>query len=178
VTDTSQHAGARTSSTTALAFASLLFMVFFLGASAPLGIYAYQSGNEVVQAFTILSIPLALWGWIRFLRKALWSIDLTLWSLPTTKGSIAAGLVTLIALIALLMTQGSSGLWLAMQVGASLYVLALLILNYHYTRSVLLTLVLTVTHVCISTLFVLFAIWLYVRLQPPTKSEPVDSDIP
>jgi hypothetical protein len=107
----------------------------------------------------IVSIPLSLWGWIRFLRKALRSIDLTFWSLPTTKGCISAGLIALIALIALLMTQGSSGLWLAMQVGAALYVLALLILNYRYTRSVLLTLVLTVTHVCIS---VLFAIWLYV----------------
>ena len=163
----------RTISTAGLAFCSMLFMVFFLGASIPLGVYAYRSGNEVVQAFAILSIPLALWGWIGFLRKALWSIDLTLWSLGTTKGSIVAGLVALVALIALMMTQGASGLWLAMQAGAALYVLALLILNYRYTRSVLLTLVLTVTHFCISALFVMFAIWLYIRLQPPTESEPV-----
>jgi hypothetical protein len=43
--------------------------------------------------------------------------------------------------------------------------------------SILLTLSLTVTHVCVSALFVLFAIWLYVRLQPPRKSHPIDSDV-
>ena len=170
----SQQTESHTFSTTAPTLASLFFMVFFLGASLPLGIYAYESGNEVVQAFAILSIPIALWGWVSFLRKALRSIDLTLWSLGTTKGSIVAGLVALVALIALMMTHGASGLWLAMEIGAALYVLVLLVLNYRYTGSVLLTLALTVTHVCISALFVVFAIWLYVRLQGDTKSKPFD----
>ena len=100
---------------------------------------------------------------------------LALWSLGTTKVSLAAGFVTIALLVVYSVTK-SNGVWLAIEIGLCCYGLVLVAFNFRHTRSIPLALNVTVVQLWMSALAVLFASWLYVRLQPPSESIRVDSE--
>lgn len=135
-----------------------------------MGVYAYDSKNELIQALTILVVPFSLWGWVSFLRKALHSVGLSLRSLGTTKVSLVAGIIAIVLLLVYGWTK-SNGVWLALEIGLSLHLLALLVFNYRYTRRVLLAFNITIAQVFISLLALIVAFWLWISLIPPQKND-------
>jgi hypothetical protein len=156
------------------AILSLLCMSLFFGGTSLSLIFLIQTDNELLKGIAIANAPFSLFGWIYFLRRALAEFELTIWSLPTTKASLVMGLVALAGALAYYWSGANGSIAIALAIGSVGYLICLLIFNFRYTRSTLVTIDLCILQLTMSVLIVVFLVWIWIRFsKPPRPTEPV-----